>query len=825
MKTYYVQSAFLSGVLDPRAAARIDTEAYNQALYTGVNIEPIHLGGVRRRRGLRYRAELPNRLTRITSGITVTAPEGGTTDNANDYDEATLVTTTSTVGTTDPFVVVHYDLGSAKAVKFADVLGIKSSGGSSTEFCIQYSEDDLAWTTLGDAFTLVDTTSRGYRRLSTVTARYWRVVKIGGTDMGAVTVSLAEFNLWQDAGTISAVRLIPFEVSADARYVVALTDYCASIYQDGALVSYVPTPYASADLAEIDAAADAETMVLVHEDYPPRFLLLEGADNFQCELITFSAIPQIDYADRFSPTPTSEVQAITFSAGWVQGNTFQIELESARTGTISYAGDATAAEQEATAANIAREVQKLYTVPGFDGVSCSRTGVLTYTVTFANASAKPYKLMNLTPLSAASGSVATVARLAAGVARSEDVWSATRGYPRTVAFFEGRLFFGGTRSRQQSILGSEVSNILNFEILEGLDGDAIFTTLNGPQLNAVTGLFGGRNLQLFTTGGEFRYAKAQGEPITPGDVPVIQTLYGSAKIRPVSIDGATLYVQKTQKAIRDFRYDYEEDAYNSLGVSSLAPHLINSAVDIAAWNGSSTDEIGLVFVVNGDGTVAVFNSRKEANVQAWCQWTTTGSFKAVGVVREDIYFAVLRDINGTDKLFLEQADPDYYTDCGIKVTQASSTAISGLSHLNGESCRVKADGFVLDDITPSGGTATLSRASESIEVGLNFNPTVTPMPLSTVSRVGPNFVLKRRMVKVRVKVRNTLGLLMNGRVLADRQLDIDNFDTAPTPFTGTHAIEETTNWDESEDKLVTFSQVDPLPMEILGIVVQLEAPE
>ena len=50
MRTDFVQNNFLSGVLDPRANARVETDAYNNGLLVGENIEPVHLGGLRRRR-------------------------------------------------------------------------------------------------------------------------------------------------------------------------------------------------------------------------------------------------------------------------------------------------------------------------------------------------------------------------------------------------------------------------------------------------------------------------------------------------------------------------------------------------------------------------------------------------------------------------------------------------------------------------------------------------------------------------------------------------------------------------------------------------------
>ena len=826
--SHVVQSNFLSGVLDPRAAARIETDAYNNGLLRGINIEPIHLGGVRRRRGLRRVATLANQLTRIHTGVTITAANGGTTANANDDSETTKLTTTTNISTTNPYVVVHYDLGSAQTVYFADVIGLALSAGSSTQFEIQYSTDNASWTIAGSAFELVDTTARTYRRVPNVSARYWRVVRIGATDLGTAKAELVEFNLWQNGSTLSESRIKSFEVSTSERYIAVFTDRTVAIYSNETLVAYQPTPYASADIPELDVATNAETMAIVHEDYPPQFLIRETTTNFQRFPMDFDSIPQIDFADSSSPSPTSDVQVITFAAGWNAGDTFQITLDGARTATVVYAGD-----NATTADNITREVQKLWSVQGFNGVSCSRTGSAEFTVTLAEDSASAYGDMTVSPLS--SSSTASVNHSVTGVPRREPVWSSTRGYPRTVEFFEGRLYFGGTKQKQQSIIGSQVNNILGFEIGEGLADDPVFTTLNGGRLTAIQGLFGGRSLQLFTSGGEFRYAKELGTPISPGDAPVNQTQYGAAKIKPVTIDGATIYVQRNKKSIRDFRFDYTENAYNSLGVSSLAPHLIYDVRDMAAWNGSAIDEISFVLVVNGtnpdtssdafpDGSVAIFNSRKEAQIQAWTIWTTDGQFKSVCSILEDIYFTTKRTLNGVDYSMLEIADVTCYTDCAhVSTNSPAAASVTGASHLYGEECRVRADGFVLENVTPDvSGNATLSKTVSAVEVGLDWTVEATPMPLQTITPQGSNLMRKKRVVKVRAKVRNTLGLLVNGRPLPDRYFDVDDFDEAATPFTGVHTIEESTNWDESEDKLVSFTQVDPLPFELLGLDIQIE---
>lgn len=830
MKSHVVQANFLSGVLDPRASARVDTDAYNNGMLRGVNIEPIHLGGIRRRRGTRLRDIVPNQINRIATGITPTAPNGGIAVRANDNDDTTVVTTAA-VGTTDPFVVVHYDAGTAVSVLFADAINISSSGGSSTHFQIQYSSDDTNWTRLGTEFDAIDITARTYRRKGPATARYWRIAKIGGDDMGTATITVAGFDLWVDANVMSSGRTIAFEVSTTEQYQVVLTDHCATVYRDGVLAGYQPMPYTSADVMGVDAASNAETMIIVHEDHAPRFLIRESPTNFQEFLAVFDEIQQVDYADTQSPAATADIQVITFDGTYKAGDTFQVSISSDKSASIVYAGDV-----PETATNIAAAVQAMWIVQGFSGVTCARTGTRQFTVTMTGASADAYDKAAVVSLSSQGSAV--VSHSVTGVARREPVWSDTRGWPRSVEFFEGRVYFGGTRSKQQSLIGSQVNNILSMSVGEGLDDDAIFTTLNGRQLNAIQGLFAGRSLQIFTSGGEFRYAKEQGAAITPGDAPVNQTQYGSAKIRPVAIDGSTLYVQRNRKSIRDFRYDYTQNAYDSLGVSALAPHLLYDVQDMAAWNGSAIDEINFVLVVNGtnpttqpndgypaflNGSMAVFNSRKEAQIKAWTIWETQGAFRSVCTIFQDMYFLVERIIGGKSQLCFEQGDPNFYTDCAVQgVNSPASATVTGLDHLNGLVCRVRADGFVLENVTPVNGSVTLSRAVSFYEIGLNWTPEAAPMPLQTISPQGSSLMRKKRVVKVRAKIRNTLGLLVNGRPIADRSFDIDNFDQPATPVSGVFSLEESTNWDETKDKIVTFTQVDPLPFEMLGLDIQME---
>lgn len=853
VQTHSIQNNFLSGVLDPRAQGRVDTSAYISSMLQGTNVELVHLGGVQRRRGLVQKLVLPLRLTQLTG--TYTVPNGGTAGNLSDNNPLTASVTTTPPNTTNPYVVCHVDLGSAKNVLFADCVAMTLASGSSTEFCIQYSNNDSSWTTLGTAFPQLDSTAEyTYRRTVGITspptytsARYWRVAKIGGTNLTA-EVTLGDFTLWGDTAVLSHGRLIPFEVSTGEQYMLVLSDRTGIIINNsGVVVDILALPYFDTELALVDAQSSAESIMIVHENYAPQFIvrlsspLAKGVANktyynFQTFLAQFTVIPQVDYADTSSPAPTSDLQTLTFSSSWNAGDTFTLTIKTDTTGPITYVGD-----NQATADAIAKAVQALWVVNGFSGVSCTSNGGFGYTLTFANDAAGPMGTIAITSLS--SSATATASETQVGVSRQENAWGPNRGYPSTVTFYQGRMYLGGLRSQQETLVGSWVNNILNFDTAQGLDDQAIYSTLNGAALNAVSALFPARSLCIFTTGGEFRFVNDNGSPVTPTSFPTNQTQYGTAQIKPVMIDGNIIFVQRNRNSIRDFQFDYTQDQFNSLGLSSFAGNLVYDVQDLAAWNGSLVEEINLVFVVNGtnsnvnsatnpnplpDGTCAVYNTRKEANVQGWTLWQTQGTFKTAGTVVQSAFFLVQRTFSDRQALVLEQATEGTFTDCGTgSLTQAPSSTVTGLGWLNGLSCRAIADGYVLDNVTPVNGQVTLTRdgyayAATNYEIGLNFNPIVQPMPLQTVRwPAGSNLARKKRIVSARLKVLNTLGLLYNGQPLTTTTIDTVNFDSVPVPYSGILQLEDADTWDETTDKLVTFTQVDPLPFYLMYVDMEL----
>jgi hypothetical protein len=399
---------------------------------------------------------------------------------------------------------------------------------------------------------------------------------------------------------------------------------------------------------------------------------------------------------------------------------------------------------------------------------------------------------------------------------AEAVWSVTRGYPRTVTFHQGRLYFGGSKSRISSVWGSVVNDFFNFNIGTGLADEAIFDTLDTDQYNKIEGIFSGRNLQVFTTGGEF-YNGAK--IITPSDSSwLMQTNYGSKRIRPISVDGATLYVSRNGRGLRQFIYNFNEDAFVSVNTLLLADHLVTNIKTVDKQTGTSENISDFVYVVDDNGTCLVLNTMRNENILGWTKWTTDGLFKDCCVVGSNVYFLVTRE--GT--YYIEKLTEGTYTDHNTtKIgTNFTTIATNEESPMKLKSHKVVCDGAIQNDKTPdSSGVITLDRPANYAEVGLGYNVTVTTMPINFNTNEGMCVNARKRVLKTVLRVYNTRGAIVQGELLQDRKFPIV-FNQNPDPYSGILEISHLGYYRVNNVEVV---QTDPLPFHLLQIESETES--
>lgn len=436
-------------------------------------------------------------------------------------------------------------------------------------------------------------------------------------------------------------------------------------------------------------------------------------------------------------------------------------------------------------------------------------------------------------------------------AGAEPVWSATRGWPRTCTFHFGRLWFGGSKSKVNSVWGSVAGDLYNFAVGTGVDDDAIFDTIDTDTFNEINGIVSAGSLQVCTKSQEFYNTGGVITPTSSGWASYSSN--GSQRIRPLFLNAATLFIDSSGKTLRQATFNDSEQTYNPANISMLSDHLLNDVVSLEAIKGTTADFSDLVFVVNGDGTVAVLNTLRNEGIQGWTQWTTDGLFKDVAVVDKTVYFLVSRGGN----LFIETLQEGTYSDHNTVVEGTSPTinnVVFGLTNVtfNGSNVvfqdpttgiavtsittdinellaysqywRVIADSSIMASALPiSDGTDLnhfdIGRDAYHVEVGLDYTVTVETLPLNVATK-GEGYMinLEKRVNRVILRLHESLGVIVQDTIMNDRKF-IVTLDKAPVPFTG---IKEVRLLGYGRLVEVTISQDDPLPFTLLSIDSEVE---
>lgn len=598
---------------------------------------------------------------------------------------------------------------------------------------------------------------------------------------------LAELPNSSTPSAANGVRLVPFEFSVDDSYMLCFTHQRMYVFKDGVQITninasgnpYATTSITGAMLSGICWTQSADTMIIVHPDLSP-VKLVRGANDasWTISTITFDSIP------RHAFTLTVTVPTVGhLSPSAVSGN---VTLTSQNTYFNStHVGQYINAQPQGRARIIAVD-----------------SGTTVRAVT-------EYPFFNTSNIPQGSWDVET---------GYEDVWSSGKGWPRTVTFHEGRLYFGGSKSRPSTIWGSKIGLFFEFSPTEALDDDAVEATLDTSSLNVIVDMISGRDLQVFTTGGEFFVPQSGTDPITPSSLTFKAVSRNGTKpgTRVQSLESGTVYIQRQGKSLNEFLFSDTQLTYVTQRISLLSGHLLKSPNRMALRRATSTDEGDLLMMSNDtDGTMAVFSIMRSQQITAPSEFITDGQFVDVGVDVTDIYTVVKRTFNGTDRYFVELFSYSLYTDCAF-VGGAAAGIGSGLPHI-GKSLNVICDGVPQGNETVSGGGAiTFDRSSTtSYEAGLPFTVYAKTMPVEIRLQTGTRLGFKKRIVEINAFVDSTQHLQLNNNPVPFRSFDNPLLDSAEPTFTGVKRVNGVLGY--SREQSIEIAQNLPLKMTLLGL--------
>ena len=662
-------------------------------------------------------------------------------------------------------------------------------------------------------------------------------------------------------------KIIPFEFSVDDSYLLVLVNQRIYVFKGGVLQTNIngsgddylaATDITTAMLDEINYTQAVDTLILCHEDLQTKRLVRNADTNWTLENLPLTNLPQYAYAfdthmPDFTITPSATSGNVTITASAATTETGTAQAGAADTITVkaasSYADDqpngmfitltsGTGSGQTRHVEDFVASTKVLTVYPAWDTAPDATTGYkvepfaaaavgeyLQITTTFGRAryvefsSSTVMKAVTEVPFFDTSAILAGEWESEHGY---EDTWSTTRGWPKSAAFHEGRLYFGGSKSRPNTVWGSGVINYFDFNVGTGLDDESVEATINTNQLNSIVNLFSGNDFRIFTTGGEFVVLQSLNDPITPANFFVRpQTRLGSKAGIPVEdLNGASVFIQRQGKSLNAFQYGDTTASYQVQNISALSSHLLKGPIDMAARRAASTDESDRLFVVNGDdGTMAVYSILVGQNVIAPSRFSTDGDFLAVAVEVADVYVIVKRTINGQIRYLLEKFDPDLTLDSAKTGGAASSV---NMTQLQGETVQIVRDGVVeAGQVVPASPyTITFATAAtSSYEVGLNYTVTARTMPAEPVLASGSVQGFKKRIVQVDAIVNNTQAMTINNKQVSFRAFGEDVLDTAVVPFTGIKTVHGLLGY--SGTGQITITQTVPLKMIVLGLEYRL----
>lgn len=575
----------------------------------------------------------------------------------------------------------------------------------------------------------------------------------------------------------------------------------------------VVTDFLEADLAEVRVTQSADTLYILHPDYPPQTLVRTTATTWTLSDISFVDGPYDSVnITTTTLTPAAATGATTLTASSIVG---------INGGTGFQTTD------------VGRLVRLLEGTTWGYGVITARTSttVVDFTVlaTLTNTNAK------------------TSWRLG--------VWSDTTGWPRCGTFADDRLFLAGAALFPQRLDGSKTGVYANFSPSNSAGtvaaDNAVAFTLNSDGVNAVYWMIStDKGLLAGTAAGEWLVRPSSlTEALTPTNISAKEaTHYGSTTASPVSAGKAQLFIQRAGRKVRELAYVFEVDGFKAPDMSLLAEHITRPGIDEIAYQEQPQ---AIMWGARSDGVLLGLTYERDQKVVAWHRHELGGTSNAAGdeipvvesvavipapdATRDELYMVVQRYINGATRRYVEymskiweaedEQEDAFYADCGYTtVVSPATTTITGLWHLEGQTVGAYIDGTKHTDVVVTNGVATFTRAGLIKTVGYFYNSDGQSMPIEGGAQDGSAQGKIKRIHRVGFWLLDTLGLKYGQD--ADHLTEIlvrnwgADYGSATPLFTGVVRL----RFEGDYDKLgqVYWRADGPFPATVLALMPQFE---
>jgi hypothetical protein len=613
-------------------------------------------------------------------------------------------------------------------------------------------------------------------------------------------------------------RLIPFSYSTTQTMVLEFGDQYVRFHTLGATllsgsVPYeVATPFLEADLFDIHFVQSADVLTLTHPNYAPRELRRLGATNWTLTTVTFGS----------ALSPPTGVSA-TATAGATPGTptTWSYVVTALGTGAID----------ESTYSSTATCSNNLYDTGAYNTINWSAaSGAVRYNV---------YKLYNglYGYIGQTTGTTFKDNNIAADVSVTPPEINApftgAGNYPGAVSYFEQRRCFGGTTNSPQTLwmTRSGTESSLNYSI-PTRDDDSIQFRVAAREANTIRHIVPLSSLILLTSSAEWRVTSVNTDAITPSSLSVKpQSYIGANNVQPVIVNNNLIFAAARGGHVREFAYAMQVGGYMTGDLSLRAPHLFDN-YDIKDMAFAKSPQ-QIIWAVSTSGKLLGLTYVPEHIVGAWHQHDTDGTFESCCTVAEGaedaLYVIVQRTINGSSKRYVERMasrqfiDPAdaFFVDAGLVYSGTAATTISGLTHLEGKTVSILADGAVHPQRVVTSGSITLDVAASKVLVGLPITADIQTLPLAFEAEAFGQGRVKN-VNQVWLRVYRSSGIFVGpsaDELVEAKQRTTEVYGAPPALKSEEVRVMVTPTW--ADNGQVYVRQSDPLPLTIVSMTLEV----
>jgi hypothetical protein len=393
----------------------------------------------------------------------------------------------------------------------------------------------------------------------------------------------------------------------------------------------------------------------------------------------------------------------------------------------------------------------------------------------------------------------------------EGAWSDKAGWPSSVAFHDGRLWW----SRLDRVYGSVSGAFESYDDqeIEGDSAPVIRSIATGP-VEGINWLLSLQRLIAGTISQEVSIRSSSfDEPLTPTQFTARKaSTRGSALVPPASIDSTGFFVNRAGNRLCELIYGAEKQDYTSRDLNYLNENITSAGI-VALGVQRNPDT--RIWCVLSTGNLAVLTYERDEDVVCWSRVEMDGDVQSVAVLpgedEDRVFFVVQRSISGVGTVrYLErmargeqaEGGTDNWTmDCAVKVNGSYSAPNTTFSvpHLAGEEVHAWSAGAALRTVAnpgtvTGGGNLVVSGNYADAVIGLPVRARWKSAKLAFGAERGSAITTNRKPAKIGLVLHNThvggiqagenytnmqkVPLVYDGTTLTDATL-LENYEYKP----------------------------------------------